>query len=126
MSHEHVIVLSSDSDEEAEQAEVGGAFAVVFCMFLRSHRLLAEARARRPSSFIFFLLLVLCGPFPRELDFKKSHRQHKNQTEASLESSDRENTKRERSFALGINHAPRLRTFSVVFSRSLRSRSVWK
>ena len=30
MSHEHVIVLSSDSDEEAEQAEVGGAFAVVF------------------------------------------------------------------------------------------------
>jgi hypothetical protein len=49
-----------------------------------------------------------------------------NQTEASLESSDRENTKRERSFALGINHAPRLRTFSVVFSRSLRSRSVWK
>jgi hypothetical protein len=46
MSHEHVIVLSSDSDEEAEQAEVGGAFAVVFCMFLRSHRLLASASAR--------------------------------------------------------------------------------
>jgi len=46
MSHEHVIVLSSDSDEEAEQAEVGGAFAVVFCMFLRSHRLLASAIAR--------------------------------------------------------------------------------
>lgn len=54
MSHEHVIVLNSDSDEEVEQAEIGGAFAVVFCMFLRSHRLLAEARARRLSSFIFF------------------------------------------------------------------------
>ena len=42
MSHEHVIVLNNDSDKEVEQAEIGGAFAVVFCMFLRSHRLLAE------------------------------------------------------------------------------------
>jgi len=48
MSHEHVIVLNSDSDEEVEQAEIGGAFAVVFCMFLRSHRLLAE-RERAPN-----------------------------------------------------------------------------
>ena len=81
MSRDDPIDLTGDSDGEAEQTEVGGASSVVFCMFLRSHRLLAEARARRPSSFIFFLLLVLCGPFPRELDFKKSHRdiQHKNQ-----------------------------------------------
>jgi hypothetical protein len=54
MSRDDPIDLTGDSDEEVEQAEIGGASSVVFCMFLRSHRLLAEARARRPSSFIFF------------------------------------------------------------------------
>jgi len=42
MSRDDPIDLTGDSDEEVEQAEIGGAFAVVFCMFLRSHRLLAE------------------------------------------------------------------------------------
>ena len=55
MSRDDPIDLTGDSDGEAEQTEVGGASSVVFCMFLRSQkRLLAEARARRPSSFIFF------------------------------------------------------------------------
>ena len=54
MSRDDPIDLTGDSDGEAEQTEVGGASSVVFCMFLRSHRLLAEARARRLSSFIFF------------------------------------------------------------------------
>ena len=46
MSQADVIDLTGDSDEEAEQAEIGGASSVVFCVFLRSHRLLASASAR--------------------------------------------------------------------------------
>ena len=60
MSHADPIDLTGDSDEEAEQMEVRGASSVVFCMFLRSHRLLASASARsnHVCSFIFFPTLV--------------------------------------------------------------------
>ena len=66
MSHEHVIVLNSDSDEEVEQAEIGGAFAVVFCMFLRSHRLLAEreraTQSRNLNAWFFRIFKRLSFP----------------------------------------------------------------
>ena len=49
MSQADVIDLTGDSDEAADRAEVRGASSAVFCVFLRSHRLLAERERANQS-----------------------------------------------------------------------------
>jgi len=49
MSQADVIDLTGDSDEAADRAEIRGASSAVFCVFLRSHRLLAERERANQS-----------------------------------------------------------------------------
>ena len=47
MSRKVITALTNDCGEETNPTEVGGAFAVVFCMFSRSHHLTRERERER-------------------------------------------------------------------------------
>ena len=113
MSHADPIDLTGDSNEEAEQMEVRGASSVVFCMFLRSHRLLASASARsnHVCSFIFFPTLVeILLPLVLVTSRPNARAQRARENDA-------ESTETWRVIDSGANERSRF-----VFSRSLLSR----
>ena len=112
MSHADPIDLTGDSDEEAEQMEVRGASSVVFCMFLRSHRLLASASARsnHVCSFIFFPTVEILLPLVLVTSRPNARSQRARENDA-------ERTETWRVIDSGANERSRF-----VFLRSLLSR----